>query len=152
MSLEATLTVPSITTPAPKAPAKASARHLRTAARVLLGLAFFVFGLNGFYNFIPPPSAPPPEAAMAFAGALIKTGYMFPLIKGTEVVAGALLLSNRFVPLSLTFLAPVVVNIVAFHAFLAPSGLVTPLVIVALGLALAWSHRDAFRPLLRARG
>ena len=119
------------------------------AARLLLGVIFLVFGANGFLHFLPQPpmSGPPAE----FAGALMATGYMFPLIKGTEVVAGALLLSGRLVPLALTLLAPVVVNIFAFHLFLAPSGLALPVVIVALGLFLAWSYRSAFRGVLAVR-
>jgi uncharacterized membrane protein YphA (DoxX/SURF4 family) len=129
----------------------AIARHLPTVGRVLLGLVFFVFGLNGFLNFIPMPSTPPPEGAMAFGLALMKTGYMFPLIKGTEVVAGTLLLANRFVPLALVLLAPVVVNIFAFHAFLEPSGVVLATVIVVLEVYLAWSYRNAYRPLLTLR-
>ena len=75
--------------------------HLPTAGRILLGLTFFVFGLNGFLNFLPQQSNIP-EGALAFAGALLKTGYMFPLLKSTEVIAGALLLSNRFVPFDMT--------------------------------------------------
>jgi len=126
-------------------------RHLPTAARLVLGLTFFVFGLNGFFNFIPRPAEPPPEAALAFIGALLKTGYMFPLIKGVEVVAGVALLSNRFVPLALTVLAPIVVNIVAFHSLLAPAGIAVPLVVLALEIYLAWAHRDVFRPMLAAR-
>jgi uncharacterized membrane protein YphA (DoxX/SURF4 family) len=119
------------------------------AARILLGLVFVVFGLNGFLHFLPqPPMSGPPAD---FAGALLATGYMFPLIKGTEVVAGALLLSGRFVPLALTLLAPVIVNIFAFHAFLAPSGLALPVLIGILEVFLAWSYRAVFGPLLRAR-
>jgi hypothetical protein len=72
-------------------------------------------------------------------------------VKGTELVAGALLLSNRFVPLALAILAPVLVNIVAYHAFLAPSGIGIGLVLVALTLYLAWSYRAAYRPMLAAR-
>ncbi len=67
---------------------------LPTVARILLGLPFFVFGLNGFLHFIPQPPMPGP--AGAFAGALFASGYLFPLLKGTEVVASLLLLSNRF--------------------------------------------------------
>jgi hypothetical protein len=120
-----------------------------TAARVLLGLVFAVFGLNGFLHFLPqPPMSGPPAA---FAGALLATGYMFPLIKGTEVVSAALLLSGRYVPLALTLLAPVIVNIVAFHAFLAPSGLALPVVILGLEIFLAWSYRASFRGVLQAR-
>jgi hypothetical protein len=126
-------------------------RFVPVGARVFLGLIFFVFGLNGFFQFIPPPSAPMPEGAVAFAGALMKTGYMFPLIKGTEVVAGALLLSNRLVPLALTLLAPIVVNIVAFHTLLAPSGAPLAVVVLLLEAGLAYAYRDAFRPMLAAR-
>ena len=109
-----------------------------------MGLIFFVFGLNGFLNFIPPPPTPMPE----FVGALVNTGYMLPLIKGTEVVGGALLLVNRFVPLAVALLAPVVVNILAFHVFLAPSGVAIPIVILFLEIYIAWSYRSAFRPML----
>jgi hypothetical protein len=82
---------------------------------------------------------------------MMKTGYLFQLIKGTEVLVGALLLLNRFVPLALTILAPVIVNIVAVHAFLAPSGVGMAIVILALELYLAWAYRAAFRPMLAAR-
>jgi putative oxidoreductase len=117
------------------------------AARILLGLIFVVFGLNGFFHFLPQPpmSGPPAE----FAGALVATGYMFPLIKGTEVIGGALLLSGRFVPLALTVLAPVIVNILAFHLFLAPSGLPLPLVVLALEIFLARSYWSAFASVVR---
>ena len=130
---------------------RAIARYLPTAARVILGLVFLVFGLNGFFNFIPPPSGPVPEGAMALGGALMKSGYLFQLIKGTEVVVGALLLSNLFVPLALALIAPVIVNIAAFHLFLAPEGLGLAIALVALEIYLAWAHRAAFRSMLVAR-
>jgi hypothetical protein len=76
---------------------------------------------------------------------------MFPLIKGTEVVAGALLLSNAFVPLALAVLAPIVINIVAFHAFLERDGLVIALVVLAIEVSLAWAYRDAYRAMLARR-
>lgn len=126
-------------------------RHLPTVERILLGLMFAVFGLNGFLNFIPPPDQPMPEGALSFAGALVKTGYMFPLIKGTELLVGLLLLANRWVPLALVVLAPVLVNIIAFHVFLAPSGFGMLAVITALVLHLAWHHRAAYRPVLASR-
>jgi len=124
-------------------------QKLPGVARVVLGLAFFVFGLNGFLHFLPQPPMSGPAAN--FAGALFATGYMFPLIKGTEVLGGILLLSNRFVPLALAILAPVLVNIVAFHAFLAPAGLGLPLVLLALELFLARTCRHTFAPMLQAR-
>jgi hypothetical protein len=123
-------------------------RYLTIVLRYLLGVVFFVFGLNGFLNFIPMP--PPQGAAGAFLGALAATGYMFPLIKATEMIGGALLLGNRFVPLALTLLAPVLVNILAFHSVIAPAN---PLVFVMLfaEVYLAWAYRDAFRPMLASQ-
>lgn len=118
------------------------------AARIVLGLIFFVFGLNGFLGFIPQP--PMEGGAAAFMGALAATGYMFPLIKGTEVVAGLLLLGNRYVPLALVLLAPVVVNIVAFHTVLAPPNPVTFMIVGLLGF-LAWAYRDSYRGVLAAK-
>ena len=99
------------------------ARYLPAVARVLMGLSFLVFGLNGFLHFIPQPKQPMPEGAMAFGGALMNSGYMFPMVTGTQLLVGVLLLLNRFVPLALALMAPVVVNIVAFHIFLEPSGM-----------------------------
>ena len=81
----------------------------------------------------------------------MKTDYMHALIFGTQVTAGALLLLNRFVPLALALIAPVVVNIVAFHLFLAPSGIPMAAVVLALEAYLAWSYRESFRPMLAWR-
>ena len=121
-------------------------------SRGSLGLCFFTFGLDGFLHFIPKPDpSTMPAGSVAFAGALVGTGYMIQLIKGTEVLVGALLLANRFVPLALALLAPVVVNIVLFHAFLSPSGLGIAIVVAVLQLFLAWTHRRAYCPMLEAR-
>jgi uncharacterized membrane protein YphA (DoxX/SURF4 family) len=125
------------------------AAKLPVAARLLLGLIFFVFGLNGFLHFIPQP--PMPAAAGAFLGALGATGYMFTLLKATEVLAGALLLAGVLVPLALTLLAPVIVNIVAFHLFLAPGNFAVVGLVLAAELYLAWTYRAAFAPMLRVR-
>lgn len=133
-----------------RAATKPISRHLPTVGRVVLGLIFFVFGLNGFLQFLPQPSTMP-EGALAFAGALLKTGYFFPLLKGTEILVGALLLSNRFVPLALALVAPIVVNIVAFHTFLAPAGIGLAAFVLVLEVYLAWAYRNAFRPMLAAR-
>lgn len=126
-------------------------RYASIGARLALGFVFFASGLMGLLNLLPPPSTPMPEGAMAFGGALLSTGYMFPLIKGTETIAGALLLSNCFVPLALTLLAPVLVNIVLFHAFLTPGQVGLPIVLVCIELFLAWTYRAAYRPLLTRR-
>jgi uncharacterized membrane protein YphA (DoxX/SURF4 family) len=113
-------------------------------ARVLLGAVFVVFGLNGFLHFLPQPPAPP--RAMAFAGALAGSGYFFPLLKATEVIAGALLLLG-FVPIALVLLAPIVVNIVAFHLFLAPGNYAVVGLVLGAEIYLAVVHRAAFAPL-----
>jgi uncharacterized membrane protein YphA (DoxX/SURF4 family) len=128
---------------------KSFARYLPTIARILMGLMFFVFGLNGFLHFMPQP--PMPEGPREFFGALMKTGYMVPLIFVTQTLVGALLLLNRFVPLALALIAPVIVNIILFHLFLAPSGMVMAIVVLVLELYLAWSYRGAFLPMLAPR-
>lgn len=118
-------------------------------ARILLGLVFLIFGLNGFFGFMPNP--PPTPAAGAFFGALISTHYMFFLIFGAQVLGGALLLLNLMVPFALLILAPVIVNIIAFHLFLSPvpMQIAIALVVTALALILAWHHRAAFAPLFK---
>lgn len=123
-------------------------RKLPTVARIGLGLVFFVFGLNGFLQFLPMP--PMPEAAGAYFGVLV-SAQVLPLVKAIEVVAGILLLAGWFVPLALILLAPIVVNIVLFHAVVTGEGLAMPLVLVALGIYLAWAYRDSFHGVLQAR-
>jgi uncharacterized membrane protein YphA (DoxX/SURF4 family) len=110
--------------------------------RILLGLAFGVLPWLAILHLAPNQGNPP--AATAFTDALMKTGYMLPLVWGTEIVAGMLLLVGVFVPFALILLAPVLVNILLFHAFLAPSGNVLALVLCLLGMAVAWQHRRAF--------
>jgi putative oxidoreductase len=130
---------------------KSFTRFLPAIGRVLLGLPMVVFGLNGFFNFIPPPPTPLPAGAAAFAGALFNTGYMMQLIGATQLISGLMLLTNRFVPLALVLLAPFFVNSLAFHIFLEHSGLPMALIFCALELALAWAYRRAYTPLLTAR-
>lgn len=130
---------------------KSPARYLPTVARILMGLMFFVFGLNGFLHFIPQPKETMPEAVMALMGGFMKSGYMMPLIFGTQTLVGGLLLLNCFVPLALALIAPVIVNIIAFHIFLMPSTIALGIVVLILELYLAWSYRSAFRPMLVLR-
>jgi putative oxidoreductase len=135
-----------------KGPATRSfTRHFPTVARLLMGLPLIVFGLNGFFNFIPQPTTPLPEGAAAFAGALMKSGYMMQLIGGTQLIVGVLLVLNRFVPLALALFAPFMVNSIAFHVFLEHSGLPMAAVFLALEVYLAWTYRNAYRPMLAMR-
>src|SRR3954466_13924425 len=102
---------------------KAKRRWLPMIARLLMGLGFTVFGLNGFLHFLQEPKSGMPEGAMAFAGAMMRTGYMFQMVAGTQLLVGVLLLLNLFVPLALVLIMPILVNILAFHIFLQPAGL-----------------------------
>jgi hypothetical protein len=120
-----------------------------TVARILVGLTFFVFGLNGFLNFIPAPAHP--GAAGAFLGGLAASGYFFPFLKATETIAGAALLANRYVPLALAVLAPIVLNIFAFHIALDRGGAAVAIVLLGLQVFLAWSYRAVYRPMLAAK-
>jgi len=81
----------------------------------------------------------------------MKTGYMMPLIFGTQLIVGALLLANRFVPLALALIAPFLVNALAFHLFLEPSGRPVVLAFLALEIYLAWAYRKAYCPMLAMR-
>ena len=118
-----------------------------TIARFLLGLTFTVFGLNGFLNFI--PATPIPPLAVQFAGALVQSHYMT-VVFVLELAGGLLLLANRYVPLALTILAPIIVNIVLFHLFMAPAGLPLAFVVVLLWMVLAYNVRSAFSGLFAA--
>ena len=89
-------------------------------ARIVLGLMFFVFGLNGFLNFMHAPM--PPGLAGTFLSTLVVSHFVY-FVAGVQVIAGALLLVNRFVPLALALLAPVLYNILVFHITMQPSGL-----------------------------
>lgn len=125
-------------------------RYVTLTLRTLSGLAYIVFGLNAFIAFMPVPETLPPDV-LDFLTALTNSGYMMPLIGATQIVAGTLLVANRFVPLALALLAPFLVHSMAFHAVLEPTGLPMSLVFVAIEIYLAWVHRAAFRPMLRAR-
>jgi uncharacterized membrane protein YphA (DoxX/SURF4 family) len=119
-------------------------------ARILLGLIFFVFGLNGFFHFMPIPP-PATDAAGAFMGGLAGSGYFFPLLKIVETASGALLLAGFFVPLALTLLAPIIVNIFLYHVFLDSGNLVMAIVILVLECFLAWAYCDSYKGVLEAR-
>ena len=85
-------------------------------ARILFGLILIVFGLNGFFHFMPNPEVP--GEAGEFLGALFESGYIFPVISAVELVAGIALLANCFAALALVIFAPIAVNIILFHLFL----------------------------------
>lgn len=121
---------------------------IKPYVRIVLGLVFLVFGLNGFFNFLP-MQMDLPEAAVKFTTALAETGYMFKFIKGTEVLCGALLLAGIFVPLALAMITPIILNIVAFHYFLAPQGLIVSLIILFIHMICCHGYRVHFKSVLQ---
>ena len=122
---------------------------LQLGARVLLGIIYFVFGLNGFLQFLPMP--PLPESAGSFLGALVATGYFFPVLKGTEVIMGGLLLAGLAAPLALVVLAPITLQIFLFHSILTPGlqNVVLPVVMIALHVIAAMGYWNLYAPLFK---
>ncbi|HEY6390459.1 MAG TPA: hypothetical protein VIX89_04220 [Bryobacteraceae bacterium] len=117
-------------------------------ARYLAGVIFLVFGLNGFLNFIPLP--PPGGIAGQFMGALYASHYLW-VIFAFQVIAAVLLLVNRYAPLAVAVLAPVIVNILSFHVLMAPSGLPLALFVAVLWTVMFVDVRPAFAPLFQSR-
>jgi uncharacterized membrane protein YphA (DoxX/SURF4 family) len=114
-------------------------------ARILLGLEFLVFGLNGFLHFL---KAPMPEGtAGQFMGAVFVSHY-YVVIFLCQVIGGALLLSGFYVPLGLTLLGPVLVNILVFHATMSPAGLPIALVTTILWIIVFVGYRESFKGIL----
>src|ERR1700737_4133463 len=117
-------------------------------ARFLLGLIFLVFGLNGFLHFI--PSSLPSGTPGQFIGALFVSNYLV-VVFLLQLISAVLLLVNRYVPLALTLLAPIIVNILLFHILMAPSGLALAIVVTMLWIVVFLSVRSAFGGLLHER-
>jgi uncharacterized membrane protein YphA (DoxX/SURF4 family) len=118
-------------------------------ARYLLALEFLVFGLNKFFMFLPMGPLPT-GAAGQFFNVMMSTHYLY-AIAVLEVVGGLLLLIGRYVPLALTLLGPVVVNILLFHFLMAPSGLPIAGLTAVLWLAVFYYARSAFAGLFQAK-
>jgi putative oxidoreductase len=116
-----------------------------TGVRIILGLVFFVFGLNIFFQFIKTPS--PDGDATELMHLMFKYGW-FNVIGTLEVLGGVLLLSGRFVPLGLTILGPILLVIVLFHSTLAPAGLALALFWTVMELYLIYAYRSSFEPVL----
>jgi putative oxidoreductase len=117
-------------------------------ARIILGLIFVVFGLNGFLNFLHGPL--PTGLAGEFVDALIKSHYTY-FVAGLQVISGALLLVNRFVPLALVLLGPILVNILLFHLLMLPSGVQIGALCTLLWALIYWRHRQYFAGIFTQR-
>jgi putative oxidoreductase len=117
--------------------------------RILLGLMYLFSAVNAFLQLVPMP--PYEGKAGVFIQGLFSAGYFFPFLKIVEMVAAVLLLAGRYMPLALVMLLPVTVNILLFHIFLHPGGSVVAVALTAANLFLAYSYRDRYVPLLKAR-
>ena len=121
---------------------------LSLGSRYLLGLIFFIFGGAGLFNLFPPPPDLPADLQTFMSGMMV-TKYLFPLIKGTEMIAGLLLILGVAPALMLVILAPISLNIFLVHFFLTPGlqNLVLPLIIVGLHVLSAVNYWAVFKPL-----
>ena len=117
-------------------------------SRFLLGFIFLVFGLNGFLHFIPMP--PPSGVAGQFMGALFVSKYLL-VVSALQVISGVLLLINRYVPLALTILGPIIVNILLFHVLMNPAGFGLALLVSVLWVLVFASVHSAFAGIVEAR-
>lgn len=113
--------------------------------RIFLGLLLVVFGANKFLGFMPAMELPAPAGNLM--GAMMESGYLFKLIGATEIVVGLLLLVKKWVPLALVVLAPISVNIVFFHLFLAPEGIAPAAVVALLNIVLIYANWDRYKSL-----
>lgn len=120
---------------------------LTIVVRVLLGLMFVVFGSNAFLRFLPMPPLPQ-NLAGDFLKVFFASGYVY-VIGGLQIVGGLLLLIGRFVPLGLTILGAIIVNIIVFHALMAPDGSGPAIVVTVMHLFLVWRYRSAFAGLVQ---
>ncbi len=124
----------------------AAMNRVATIARVLLGIQFVIFGLNGFVRFLPAPPSIPPLAA-AFYAAIVTSHFTF-FVFGVQLIAGLLVLVNRYVPLALVVLGAVLANIFAFHITMWPQAIFPmPIVALVLWFLTAWPIRSQFAPL-----
>ncbi len=121
-------------------------KKLHAAARVVFGLGFFIFGLNGFLQFMPTPPVTPEAGALL--GAFAKTGYFFPMIKIIEIVVGGLLLANLFAPLAAIVITPVLIGITSIHLFLNPAGLPMMIVLHVLHTTIVFGYKDHYKSIL----
>src|SRR5580700_1169311 len=117
-------------------------------SRFLSGLIFLVFGLNGFLHFI--PMAAPSGIAGQFLGSMFVTKYLL-FVFAIQLIGGVLLLINRYVPIALTILGPIIVNILLFHGLMNPAGFGLALLATILWGVVFVSVRSAFAGIFQAR-
>ena len=121
---------------------------LTNVSRFLLGFIFLVFGLNGFLHFIPMP--PPSGVAGQFLGSMFVTKYLL-FVFAIQLIGGVLLLINRYVPIALTILGPIIVNILLFHVLMNPADIALAVFVTIFWGVVFVSMRSAFAGIFQAR-
>ena len=122
-------------------------KYALIACRILLGLGFFIFGANGLLHFLPMPPMPPGDAATW--STIMASHHWMTFIAVVQLISGLLLLVNRFVPLALMLLAPILVNILLFHLLLEGGiGIGAGIFCAVLEVVLLVAYRRNFLPLL----
>lgn len=114
---------------------------------VIYGLFLLIFGLNGFLNFFPLPEMT--EEAGTFAGSLAQTGYIFPIVGSLQIIVGILLTINKFRPLALIIIFPIMLNAFLLHLFLDPAGIAGSLVAIILNVFLFIAHSESYKNLFQ---
>ena len=122
---------------------------LSTAARLLLGLIFVVFGLNIFFNFLNMGPLPPGLAGQYIAA--LAQSHILSVLGALQIAGGALLLINRYVPLGLVLLGPVVVNILLYHLLLNRNGISLAIVVTVLWFIVFYFYRRFFSGIFAQR-
>lgn len=121
-------------------------------SRVLLGLGFVVFGLNILFPFLPQPPPPSDGSMVANFMAAFGPSHWMSLVGVFQLVAGALVLFGGTAPLGLALLAPVLVNILAFHVLLmGGEGIAPGLVFTILEVFLLYAYRNHFSGLFTTK-
>jgi putative oxidoreductase len=129
-------------------------KNVDLGARYLLGLAFLIFGSNGLMmiftgsGFLPMP--PPSDEMMAIMGGFFGAKYLMPLVKSLQVISALFLLSNKYVNLAITFLGPILINILGIHMFVDPAGLPVAILLVVLWSILLCNRWHDFKVLVKA--
>ena len=122
-------------------------KKLDLVVRIILGMGLVFFGLNGFFNWMTPPQGP--EEEMNFMMALASTGYIFPITYTVQIISGLIFLTNRFVPVGLLILTPILVNIVLIHLRFSPEAILFGGIFFVFMLLLYYARRDKFLPLFQ---
>ena len=116
--------------------------------RTLMGLLFLFASITYFFELITPP--PPTGAMKTFSDGLDASVYLMPTVKVVELLCGTAFVVGRFVPLATVLIAPIIVNIVLVHAFMAPEGLPVAVFVAFANAFVAYQHRESYKPLLKA--